>query len=175
MTVIRRPGLASVAALGGITAALAAAPAAAPGWVRAAGLDLWNLPAAEADYRASIDRRGELKATHDRLHRQFEASDQTVELLIDGRLSLAAAAGELDQINRDRAGFYASLRFHHAEAGSDLELAAWYAIDKVRRRLANDPARLAGVMARLDAELRALSAPPGRNVECPANAPPMTK
>jgi hypothetical protein len=170
MTVIRRPGIASVAALAGIIAALVVAQAVAPGWARAAGLDVWNLPAVEAEYRAASDHLDDLRATHDHLQRQVGASDQVVGLLIDGRLPLAAAAEELALINRGRTGFYEALRVRHPEAASDQELAAWYALEKAVRWLAADPARRAAVSARLDAELRAMTAPEGRNDECP----PMT-
>ena len=51
MTVLRRrPGIASVAALAGITAALSIAHLVAPEWSRAVGLDVWNLSAAQAEW-----------------------------------------------------------------------------------------------------------------------------
>jgi hypothetical protein len=163
MTVIRRPGIVSVATLAAVTATLVAAQAVAPGWVRSAGLDVWNLAAVEAGYRTAADHRADLAAAHDHFLRQVAASDQVVGLLIDGRLPLAAAAEELELINRGRPGFYEMLQFHHSGAGSDRRaLAARYAIVKVGRRLAADPARLAAVSARLEAELQTMTTPSGQ-------------
>src|SRR5262245_27942575 len=121
MTVLRRrPGIASVAVLGGITAALLTAHAVAPEWSRAAGLDVWNISTVEDEFRATQDRRDELEAEHARLLRRVALADRLGTELIDGQIRLADAADEVDRVlGPDREQFYFVLRRDHSSATTE--------------------------------------------------------
>jgi hypothetical protein len=157
MTVLRRrPGIASVAVLAGITVALATAHAVAPEWSRAAGLDVWNIPAAEAERRELEDRRDDLEAVHAQLRVRVAAADHLSTQLIDGRARLADAADEVVWLNRDRDAFFRVLRLDHPSARTERELAARYLISKVADRFYDDPSGRAEATDRLEAEYRRL-------------------
>lgn len=157
MTVLRRrPGIASVAALAGITAALTVAHAAAPGWVRAAGLDVWNLTDLLAEQRDEADRKTDLEIYHEDLRRQVAVADRLRERLLDGGVTLAAAADEVLRANRDRSEFLMVLQMEHPGATTDRELAAQYLIHKVADHFHDDPSRRAAETGRLETELHAL-------------------
>jgi hypothetical protein len=158
MTVFRRrPGIASVTALAGITAALAAVHALAPGWARSAGLDVWNLAVVEAEYEALMVEGDELSARQGQLWHQIEAGEYLGSRLAAGRLPLSEAADEVLRVNHDRPGLFCVLRRDFPTARTDRELAARYAIAKAELLLRDDPARLARELARLEAEYRALT------------------
>lgn len=148
----RRPGIVSVAALGGITLAVAAAHAVAPEWARATGLDVWSYPGLVDQERATVDERKHLEASHDRLAREIEACDHVVGLLINGQLPLPDAIDEIARINHDRPGFVATLRSTYSEGLTDRQLVAQYILVKIRGVLADDPHQLAEVLTRLEAE-----------------------
>jgi hypothetical protein len=150
----------TVAVLVGIVLVLAAVFAVAPTWARAAGLDVWNLRSVRAEQAAAAERRGELEDQHDRLWQQVGAGDLVVDRLVEGKLGLAEAVEELSQINADRPGFVIGLRCHHRDlaVATDRELVGVYAVDKAGRRLkANEDDRREAVLARLNAELKALA------------------
>jgi hypothetical protein len=156
MTVLRRPGIVSVAALGGITLAIGVAHAVAPEWSRRTGLDVWSYPELSTREREVEDRRKELQGVHDQLRRQVEAADHVVSLLIDGELSLGDATDEILRINQGRNGFIDGLRSTYPEAHTDRQLTARYAIRKAAEQLEGDPSRQAEVLARLEAEYHRL-------------------
>src|SRR4051794_32802747 len=95
---MRRAALASAAVIG-VTATLATA-VAAPAWARAAGLDVWNVPEMVEWKKAEDRRTADLWAAHARLQDQREATAAVVDELIDGRVTLAEAAEEVEEINR---------------------------------------------------------------------------
>jgi len=163
MTVIhRRPGAASVAALGVITLTVAAAHAVAPNWSQRLGLDVWNYSEYAADLRECTERRKELEAGHDRLLFQIDAGDRIAGLVIDRHLTLAEAADEAFQVNQGRSGFSDSLGFTYGNGTTARERYARYVIDRVRIRLEDcgESSRLAEVMPRLEAEYRELPTAP---------------
>lgn len=158
MTVFRRrPGIASVAVLAGISAALLTAHAVAPEWSRDAGLDVWNAPRLEAEHRESKDRRAELEVVHEQLRQRVAIADSLCARLIGGRVRLADAADEVVRLNRDRDGFYCVLRLEHPFATTERELAARYLLAKVTDRLADDPSLRTEATRRLEAEYRTIS------------------
>jgi hypothetical protein len=158
MTVLRRrPGIASVAALAGLTVALfVAAHAAAPEWSRAAGLDVWSLSAEDAMLRVEVDRRGDLEADHNLLRRRMAVADQLATQLVDGQLRLADAADEVVRVNRDRDSFFLVLSREHPGAVTERRLAARYLIAKIEDRFQDDPSRAAEATGRLEAQYRLL-------------------
>jgi hypothetical protein len=155
----RRTGIASVAILSGISFALGLAHVIAPNWARDAGLDVWNIGVATAEYRRQEICAEQLDATQDQLARQMEASDQVVAVLIAGEITLSDAVTELSKINRDRPGFCELLTVIYPEATTFQARVARYAQGKVRTRLESDPSRLAEVAARLESEYLAMALP----------------
>ena len=163
MTVLhRRPGAASVAALGVITLTVAAAHAIAPAWSERVGLDLWRYSEYVEDHRQCIERRKELAANHDRLLHQIDAGDRIAAQLIERHTSLADAAEEVGRVNEDRTGFLDSLRFSYRDAATAQRRFARYLIARVQIRLqeSGDSSRLAEVTSRLEAEYQELPTTP---------------
>jgi hypothetical protein len=156
----RRSGIVSAVTLLGLTLAVTLANSVAPGWVRAAGLDVWSFPTVQAEYRQAVAECEEIDGQHDRLRGQIAATEQVITLLIDGGLPLPSALEELEGINRDRPGFLTGLEFHYPEGATPRHRLARFAVTKVQSRLADDPTRLARVAARLTAEFRELTGNP---------------
>jgi hypothetical protein len=157
MIVLRhRPGIASVAVLAGITAALGLAHAVAPEWSHAAGLDVWNVSEAEADHRAEVDRHAALDDRHADLRVKVGLARCLTEQLIDGRVSLADAAAEVLRANRSRPEFLFVLRQEYPDAATDRELAARYLLAKVADYFHDEPSRRAEATGRLEVEYQAM-------------------
>lgn len=155
MTTARRAGAASAAALIGLALALGFAHAAAPTWVRRAGLDLWNLPSLRHGLEEGRAEESALRERRDRLDWMIETTDHAAARLIDGSLTLAAAVDELSPVLATRHGFEAEVRYRFNAETFRRGVAA-YLIDKAGRALAADPTRWAAVSARLQAEFAAI-------------------
>lgn len=138
-----------------VSAAVAAAHAA-PEWTAAAGLDFWNLPELEAEYRAAYAQYEQLEDQQQVLLDMTQANDRVAGAMIDGRLSLAEALAEFEGINRDRTGFYEILGTYAPEGAGNRELLGTFALRKARTLLRGDPTRAAEVIPRLTAEYRAM-------------------
>lgn len=153
----RRAGYASAATLAGLTAAFGLAHLAAPGWLRAAGLDVWNVGAAEQDFLAAEDRRQRLDDTRHDLGRQLRVNEELARDLAAGRLSLADVVAELGRVNDDRVGFADGLSIAHPHIPTHRLRVARYAIDKAAARH-GDASDWVETVARLEAEYAALRA-----------------
>ncbi|MDB5306511.1 MAG: hypothetical protein JWO38_713 [Gemmataceae bacterium] len=103
-------------------------------------------------------RGAELDDSRQRLIWQIEQADAIADELIADRTTLAAATARLEEINQNRSVpiLHGLRRSYRRPTASDRELYARYAVSKVRARLAEDPARLAEIAPRLNAEFRAL-------------------
>jgi hypothetical protein len=152
----RRPGIASVAALAGITLALGLAHLAAPEWVRAAGLDVWNAAAARADLARSLACGDEIDTRSRHMLDQIRASDGVAARLAAGRLTLAAAADELAALNAGRPGWEDGLRVRCPDAPTPRHRVARYAIIKVGYWHRAESSGWAQLSARLEADYLAL-------------------
>ena len=152
----RRTGIASVAALAGLTLTLGVVHTIAPDWSRRLGLDVWNASAAEADARSADEYATALRVSGDIAAQQIEASDRVGHALATGQMSLTAAVEVLTQINATRDGFQDSLRRIHADAESDRERVARYALGKVWWLLVEEPSRQATAVQKLKGEYAAL-------------------
>ena len=160
MTTIRRPGAASAAVLLGLGTCFAAAHAIAPEWSRRAGLDVWNLPFANAQLRAAAEEREAVFADAERAARRREAANQTGAKLAAGGIPLTVAADEVAEIFRDDPSRSLVLEGIYPGAPTERHRFARHAIDRAQRFLANDPDRCATVLARLEAEYREMCASP---------------
>ena len=151
MTSARRAGTASAAGLTGLALALVLGNAAAPGWVRRSGLDVWNLPALRADARATDRERALIEEQREQLFRGIEAADHVTVRLAAGDLSLAEATDRVELVLRERPGFEDSARVHYAAPNFRLTVAR-YLIARVGRLPGLDPARQSALAAGLEAE-----------------------
>lgn len=157
MTVLRRPGTASAAALLVLVAGVVAARLVAPEWAAAVGLDVWNLPAARAQQRAVMEETEAICDYAERAAARRTAANQCAARLAAGATDLATAADELRAIFAPDPSYTNVLARTHAEARSERHAFALHALDRVGRLLENDPARRAAVLDRLQVEYAALS------------------
>lgn len=160
MTAIRRPGAASAAVLIVLSASLVTAHALAPEWSRRAGLDVWNLAALEGQYRDAAAERADVAARADRVAARRTAGNQIAAQLIDGTATLPAAAADLSEVFGRDQGMRTVLVMFHPAVPTERHLFARHGIDRVATLLDEDPGRRAAVVARLEAEYRAMGAAP---------------
>jgi hypothetical protein len=151
MTSVRRAGTASATGLTGLALALALGNAAAPEWVRRAGLDVWNLPSLRADAHALDQERALIQDQQEQLRREIEAADHVTARLEAGDLSLAEATDRIEPVLRGRPGFEDSARVHYQAPTVRLAVAR-YLVSRVERHLGADPTRKAVIAAGLEAE-----------------------
>jgi hypothetical protein len=159
MTTIRRPGAASVTVLIGLCLSFAAAHAAAPEWSRRAGLDVWNLPAARAQFRESCQERDEMEARAEQMALRREVANHVAARLIDG-LPLATATDELMELLQHDQAFMSAFELIYSEAPSLRHRFALHAIERASRLLQDDPLRRMAVEARLRAEYQTFETAP---------------
>lgn len=155
MTSVRRTGTASAAALSGLALALGLSHAVAPGWPRRFGLDVWNVAAAQAAYRAAGDEREALESGHERMFREIAAAEALAARVAAGTLPLAAAAAELEPILVRRVGFTSTCEVHYHVPTTRLG-AARYLLLKVTDLTADDPGAQAATLTRLETEFAAM-------------------
>ena len=160
MTAIRRPGAASATVLIALSASLVAAHLIAPEWSRRAGLDVWNLAALEHQYRDAAAERADLTAQGEQDAARRTAGNQIAAQLIDGTTTLPAAAADLLEVFRADSGRRMLLGLVYPAAPTERHLFARHGIDRVAMLLAEDPARSAAVVARLEVEYRAMCVAP---------------
>jgi hypothetical protein len=159
MTAIRRPGATSVAVLFVLGASLVTAQVLAPEWVRGAGLDVWNLPSAEADLRTAVEERNAVNSAEERRARCREAANQIAAQLAAGAIPLPAAADQIAEMFRGDNGPNVAIRAAYPTAPTDRHRFARHAIDRVKRVLSDEPDRCAAAVAVLECEYVALGAP----------------
>ena len=159
MSAIRRPGTASAAILVGLSLSLVVAHAVAPRWSRCAGLDVWNLPALERTQQAAADELAEIEARAEQSLARRTAANQVAAHLAAGGTSLPAAADIMAELFRDDLGMTGTLNRVYANEPSLRHRFARHAIERVARLPGLDPARLAAVVERLEAECRTMPAP----------------
>ena len=157
-----------IAIIGVALAAVLATSRAATGWVRGVGLDVWNWDAQVAELRAEQLLEGELLAEQAEQASRTAVIDDITARLVDGRLTLAEATGELERVTANHPDLVLGLRCaaNHPDlvlglrcafpgATTDRDAHARWAIDRARCALRDDPSRPADATARLEAEYRA--------------------
>ena len=158
MTAIRRPGAASAAVLIVLSTGLVAAHLIAPEWVRRAGLDVWNIGAAETAHRTAAERRCELEAYEEACARRREAANHFADQLVAGATALPTATDQVRAIFADDTGVLVSLESLYPGAPTERLRFARHVIDRATRDMPADAPRCAEVRARLEAEYRAMAA-----------------
>ncbi len=121
----------------------------APQWSRAAGLDFWEMQEAVEIQKLEHERRQVIDNSMAVLSEQIAAGESVTDALLEARVSLAEATDQAVQINRDRPGFDQALLSQYAEETTKRARVERYLLDKISGRLANDPSRLAEVLARI--------------------------
>lgn len=130
-----------------------------PGWLTAAGLDVWNTPALRRQVDANLRREAELTADIADVQGQIRAKEALADELIAGRLSLAAAADQFGAMIETRPAMLRGLRCLYPDVSSDRELVARHVMDYARSR-ANDQGERSRVAERMTTEFGTLF--PGR-------------
>jgi hypothetical protein len=128
---------------------------ASPAWLPAAGIDVWELPAALSE-SANVEREAAAIATmQEEVFRSIETVDHTVSRLIEGKLTLADTADEILPLLETRPGFNGAWRQRYP--GPTLRhSAARHAIDRAVSLLKHDPTHRSEVSFRLEAEYKAM-------------------
>jgi hypothetical protein len=155
MSSFRRTGTTSAAALSGLVVTLGLTHATAPEWARRAGLDVWNIAEAVDSLRTTEEESARLSEEAQRLHETIEATDHITTRLVTGEISLGVATDQIEPLMRERQGF-GLVDLASSSAPSFRVKVARYLIDRTRRSLADDPGRIAGTEARLNAEFHEL-------------------
>jgi hypothetical protein len=156
-------------ALTGLAAAVVTARVE-PAWVREVRRDVRSLWTAEADLREALAEQEEIVADRSELVLQAAVIRRIFEDLAKGRVPLADAADQLEQINRWRPGWIEMLRAQDPTATTDRESHARWAIRWVEKIQGEDPSRQAEVCARLEREYRAMTGRGRPNPASPARS-----
>jgi len=150
MTIVPRAGVVVAATVGGLALAVAVANAADPKWTQDVGLDVWHLPALEAEVRDAERDRDRLQQQFDELCLEVEVIDGVAARLAAGGLSLEAACEQVEPILRERLAFDDARRYY--EAPTPRLSVARYMIGQAQRHAGAGPCRKAAVAERLEAE-----------------------
>lgn len=135
--------------------AAAAATAADPTWVRAAGFDVWNYSRLEREVAEARAETTDLIAADGEVQNRIAAKESLISDLIEGRMTLAEVTARFVVLNASHPAYLSTIRAHYA-GRSDLEKTARNVIDYAKARC-TDPAVRARVVGRLEAEFAALS------------------
>ncbi len=154
MATIRRPGVASAAALIGLSVSMVGAHLLAPEWSRSVGLDVWNYASAEDERRGAADERDAVEARSARAADRRAVADQLAARLVTRDASLATVAGELLDLFRTDPGSQRTLACWNPGVRDPRLLYARHAVERVRRLLPDDLVRREAALARLEAEYR---------------------
>ncbi|MBX9582162.1 MAG: hypothetical protein K2X87_17800 [Gemmataceae bacterium] len=141
----------TAASAGVAGAALAAGLTLCPTWIRAAGLDVWNMPELNRQCDAEVGRRDRLDDRVHQLHRRNAVKRAIAGELIAGRLGLAEAAADFLAVEATDPWALEGLQAQFPD-GPDQKRAALAVLVWVKVRAG----RPAEAVARLEAEFRAL-------------------
>jgi hypothetical protein len=136
-------------------ALLASTIALHPAWAQSVGVDVWNLPELQRQFREADDEGRRLSADNAELMRCLRAKEATVADLLAGRVALAEAADRFSALNDAQPRCAARVRERYA-GGTDREKCARNVIDFALHRA--PPRERDALAARLEAELRQMLA-----------------
>lgn len=159
MSAIRRPGTASATVLIALAGGFVAAHAAAPEWSHRVGLDVWNMPAVQDDYRATAEQEREIAARGERYARRAAAANQVAAQLLAGAIDLPRATDEVAALFADDPGAAVALLLAYPHAPTERLRLARHVIERTSRQF-ETAAQGRAVMARLEAEYQRMAAAP---------------
>lgn len=122
-----------------------------PAWAQSVGLDVWNVPALQAEMRASADASDRLDEKDHEVQQRMAVKESLVAELIAGRTTLAEVTARFTDMNATRPDYVASIRATFSGT-TDLEKSARNVIDYALARV--PVAERAAFAARLEAELQ---------------------
>lgn len=139
-----------------------------PGWLTAAGLDVWSAPALHRQVAANETESARLTGRINDVHDQILAKERLTAELLAGRITLAEAAEQFEPMIAAQPRIAADLRVKYPDATTDRERAARHVIEYARLRV-TDAADRDALAVRMSAELEALfpttrAVPTGRTV-----------
>ena len=140
-----------------------------PGWLTAAGLDVWNAPALRRQVDANLREQARLDGEIADVQAQIRGTERLVEELIAGRLTLTDATDQFEAMLAAQPRTAKGLRLLYPDATSDRERVARHVVDYTRSRM-TDPAERDRLGARMTTELSLLFPSPTTR---PAGADPM--
>lgn len=126
-----------------------------PGWLTAAGLDVWNAPALRTQVAANLREQARLDGEIADVQSQIRGKERLVEELIAGRISLTAATDQFEAMLAAQPRTSNGLRHLYPDATSERERVARHVIDYTRSRL-TDPTERDRLGARMTSELSLL-------------------
>jgi hypothetical protein len=156
MTTIRRAGTASVATLSGLVLTLGLMQTAAPEWARFAGLDVWNVSAAQESCRAADQRRGALETQAEQLHDEIQFIEQVASRLAAGTISMAAATDSVEPILRERSAFNTVAEIYYPAPTFRLTVARYLSARVLQHSSLFELVRWATLATRLEVEYAAM-------------------
>lgn len=133
-----------------------------PGWLTAAGLDVWSAPGLRQQVTANLREQARLDAEIADVQSQILGKERLVEELIAGRISLTDATDQFEAMLATQPRTANGLRLLYPDAVTDRERVARHVVDYTRSRLI-DPAERDRLGARMTSELSLLF-PPTRAV-----------
>ena len=126
-----------------------------PGWMAAAGLDVWAAPALRREVAAIRAEGAELDGTITDIRDQILAKERLSAELSAGRITLAEATDPVAARGGDHPRIGDALRLLYPDAATDRERVARHVIDYTRTQLA-DPAARDQLADRMTTELTTL-------------------
>lgn len=129
-----------------------------PGWLTAAGLDVWNTPALRRQVDANLRFQAQLDNEIADVQSQIRVKERLAEELIAGRLSLTDATDQFEAMLAAQPRTAKGLRLLYPDVANDRERVARHVVDYTRSRL-NDPAERDRLGARMSTELSLLFPP----------------
>ena len=143
------------AAFGGCLLLAGVVLAVHPTWAVALGIDVWNVPALEAELRAGAEEAQRLDAEDEYVRRRIELKEMIVRDLVAERVSLAEATDRFVELNALRPRSAEAVRESFPGA-TDREKTARNVIAYALTR--STPDQQGAISSRLETELRQMLA-----------------
>jgi hypothetical protein len=132
-----------------------------PGWLTAAGLDVWNAASLHRQVAANLREEARITAEIADVQNQILVKERVVEELVAGRMTLAEATDQFEAMVTLQPRTAKGLRMMYPDAATDRERVARHVVDYSRSRL-TDPDERERLGARMSAELTTLFPPSAR-------------
>jgi len=131
-----------------------AASALSPGWVRSAGLDVWNVRQLEKVANEAAEQGRQLDEEDAEIRHRIRAKEVLVAELVAGRTTLAVVTSQFRALNEPYPEYQRMIRTHFPGATDEEKMARnviAYTLPRVP-----DPSRRHALVRRLDSELHSM-------------------
>ncbi|HEX4607124.1 MAG TPA: hypothetical protein VH092_02880 [Urbifossiella sp.] len=126
-----------------------------PGWMTAAGLDVWNVPALRRQVDANLRDVDRITGEIADAQVEIQAKERLADELIAGRMTLADATDRFETMVNGRPRMMIGLRCMYPDAKTDRERVALHVIEYTKDRL-TDPAEKNRIWVRMATEMAVL-------------------